>query len=68
MSSRQVPSIKAPVVSSSCTGGAARHRRSPYSHPASRPLQLETAKIGAAAPGARCSTTNAVTDTCRAPK
>lgn len=60
VSSSQVPNIKAPVASSSCTGGAARHRRSPYSHPAGRPLLLETVKMGAAAPGWPCSTTNAV--------
>ncbi|MFL4910242.1 hypothetical protein ACJ6WF_45800 [Streptomyces sp. MMS24-I2-30] len=68
MRSSSVPSVNVLVVTSSCTGGAARHRRSPYSHPASSPLQLETAKTGAVAPGAPCSTVNAVTDTCRAPK
>ncbi len=62
------PTASPAAATASCTRGAVPHRRSPYSQPASRLAQLETVNSAAAAPAAPCSTANAVTEICMAPK
>ena len=62
------PTASPAAATASCTCGAVRHRRSPYSQPASRLAQLDTVNSAAAVPAAPCSTANAVTEICMAPK
>ena len=56
------------MATASCTRGGVRHRRCPYSQPASRLAQLDTVNSKAAVPAASCSTANAVTAMGMAPK
>ena len=67
-SNARQPTASPAVATASCTGGAVRHRRSPYSQPATRAAQLETVNSTAAVAAALCSTANAVTEICMAPK
>ena len=62
------PNARPAATSASCTRGGVRHRRSPYSQPASRLAQLDTVNSTAAVPAAPCSTANAVTEIGMAPK
>jgi 4-hydroxy-4-methyl-2-oxoglutarate aldolase len=55
------------AAAASCTRGAVRHWRSPYSQPASRLAPLDTMNSAAAAAAAPCSTADAVTEICMAP-
>jgi hypothetical protein len=67
-SSDRQPIASTVAAMASRTRAARRQWRSPYSQPASRLAQLDTVNIAAAMPAAPCSTANAVTEICMAPK